>query len=90
MDHVSDRRWKRSNTSPVSHACAAVCEQLEARELLSTITWVNRGFTASGPLPDRFDTVFGSLANQARSVVDAALAAWARTITGLQLWQWHE
>ncbi len=60
---------------------AAACETLESRRLLSTISWTNRN-TFSGAGDNRFDDVFGSLANQAIAVVDAAIAVWQRTIAG--------
>jgi Ca2+-binding RTX toxin-like protein len=51
--------------------------ELESRTLLSaTILWTNRGQAS-----DDFDAIFGTQAAQARSVVDAAIAAWQRTIT---------
>src|SRR5262245_4296702 len=54
-----------------------VCEPLEGRMML-TITWVNKG-VSSGDDNDRFDLVFGSLAGQARNVVEAAIDFWGRS-----------
>lgn len=53
-------------------------EVLEARRLLSTIVWGNRGQAS-----DNFDAAFGAgaAADAARTVVDAALDAWNRVVT---------
>jgi hypothetical protein len=56
----------------------SLCEALEPRRLLSAIVWSNRGSTANDT--DGFNRVFGGLANQARAVIDADLAAWQRVI----------
>ena len=47
--------------------------------MLSTINWTNRNIF-SGSSDNRFDDVFGSLANQAIAVVDASIAEWQRVI----------
>lgn len=72
MKHMSRNRRKQQ-------AVALACEPLEARQLLSTINWTNRG-TTTGANDDRFDDVFGGLQNQARAVIDAAIDCWERTI----------
>ena len=70
----------RSRSATRRHARrAAACETLESRFLLSTITWSNRGSATNDS--DRFNAVFGTLANQARAVVDADIAYWQRVIT---------
>src|SRR5688572_12926619 len=51
-------------------------DTLEARRLLSTINWVNRGLAS-----DRFGEVFGAQANVARAVIDEAIDRWERVIT---------
>ena len=55
------------------------CEPLEIRRLLSTITWVNRG-SAGGTDSDNFNAVFGTLATQARTVIDADISYWERVV----------
>src|SRR5262245_9870075 len=52
---------------------------LESRRMLSTINWINRN-DFSGVTDNRFDDVFGGLATQAISVVDAAIAQWQRVV----------
>jgi hypothetical protein len=47
---------------------------LEDRTLPSTILWINRGSASSDT--DNFNVVFGSQADSARAVVDAALSSW--------------
>ncbi len=59
------RERRRSSTRPAA-------ETLEERALLSTINWSNRG-------SDGF-AVFGTFAEAARNVVDAAIDSWERTI----------
>ena len=61
------------------NACNLGFETLEDRRMLSTINWSNRGVIIGGD-DDRFDDVFGPMQNQARAVVGAALAEWARVI----------
>ncbi len=51
-----------------------VIEDLEDRNLLSTIVWTNRGNAASDT--DGFNAVFGANADTARAVVDAAILDW--------------
>jgi parallel beta-helix repeat protein len=50
-------------------------EQLEARALLATIDWTNRGTDSDG-----FNGLWGARAELARRVVDAAIDAWESTI----------
>jgi hypothetical protein len=50
-------------------------ECLETRTVPSTISWTNRGQAS-----DNFATVFGTQADTARGVVDAAIAAWQNVI----------
>jgi hypothetical protein len=54
-------------------------EPLETRQLLAAINWTNRN-TFSGASDNRFDEAFGTMANQAIGVVDAAIATWQRSI----------
>ncbi len=54
-------------------------EQLEERNLLSTIVWTNRGDGM-----DQFDSTFGANDDLARAVVDAALDDWEQLITNFQ------
>ena len=53
---------------------------LEARILPSNLVWSNRGQAS-----DRFTEVFGTNAEPARRVADAALASWARALDKLNL-----
>ena len=53
-------------------------ERLEARRLLATIAWSNRGTATSDS--DGFGGVFGNQAELARNVVAAAIASWERVI----------
>ena len=56
-------------------------ERLEARRLLSTITWTNRGIL-SGANTDNVNQVFGVVvAGQVRPIIDAALTSWSRVIS---------
>jgi hypothetical protein len=48
--------------------------------MLSVINWTNRN-NFSGATDNRFDDVFGALANQAVAVVDATIAQWQRVIS---------
>jgi hypothetical protein len=70
------RSHKRARAMRTGHArrFRPSIEALEDRRLLSTIHWHNRG------VDDRFDDVFGSQAELARRVVDAAIDAWERVI----------
>jgi hypothetical protein len=62
------------------HARVRLCtEELEARTLLSTIVWTNRGSATVDT--DHFNAVFGANAGSARAVVDTALADWENIIT---------
>ena len=73
------KRRIRSASRTLAHRSARI-ETLEARQMLSTINWSNRG-VITGASDDRFDDVFGALQNQARAVVDTAIDYWERTIT---------
>jgi hypothetical protein len=53
-------------------------EVLEDRRVLSTITWTNRGSSATDS--DGFGAVFGAQADTARAVVDAAVQSWQNVI----------
>jgi len=53
-------------------------EPLEERRLLSTINWTNRGTPLNDS--DGFQSVFGTNADLARGVVDAAIDSWERVI----------
>ncbi|HEY2840613.1 MAG TPA: hypothetical protein VGJ26_15765, partial [Pirellulales bacterium] len=64
--------------APRRRRAAAVAEALESRMLLS-ISWVNKG-VSTGDDNDRFDLAFGTLAGQARNVVQAAIDFWSRSI----------
>lgn len=71
----SKTRRRRTNRSR-AQACArrlTYPEPLEARRVLSTFVWSNRG-------DDDFADVFGSQAEAARQVVDAAMDVWERII----------
>lgn len=69
------KRWSRTT----SRAVQPMFEPLETRRLLSTINWSNRGNAGSDT--DGFGGVFGTNAEVARNVVDAAMRHWARVIT---------
>jgi hypothetical protein len=74
---MSKRLSPPRRPSPVLSASSGrfVIDVLEARYLLSTITWTNRGQTSDG-----FAAVFGTNANLARSVIDAVITSWEREI----------
>jgi hypothetical protein len=75
------RTSARSNRTTASRQYAV--ETLETRRLLSTFNWTNRNITSDTDSRDnRFDNVFGTKANQAIAVIDAAIAMWQRTIAG--------
>src|SRR5579864_8991213 len=74
--------WKQSSKAAKSRRLRLAerrvtlsLEPLEARVLLSSIFWVNRGQESDG-----FNAVFGARADDARVVVDSALYAWQRVI----------
>src|SRR5689334_8931934 len=75
--HSTGKNRDRFNS--VSRAAQVCCEQLEQRRLLSNFVWTNRGTSSNDS--DRFGAVFGTLANQARAVIDADLAYWSRVIS---------
>lgn len=54
-------------------------ETLEDRTVPAGLVWVNRGLNS-----DHFADAFGVFANQARGVVDSALAEWNRVVVGFQ------
>lgn len=75
------RSKRRRMRIPLIAPSFQVAEVLEGRVLLSTINWSNRFTTSdSDPKDNRFDNVFGTSANQAYAVVEAAIDAWERTI----------
>ena len=65
---------------PSLHGRQLFLESLEDRLVPSTITWTNRGVT-TGDNNDRFNDVFGSNAEPARRVIDAAITSWTRVVT---------
>src|SRR5262249_49881476 len=54
------------------------CEPLEDRTVPSTILWTNRGSAAADT--DGFNAVYGTRADAARAVADAAVRAWQNVI----------
>ncbi len=70
---MKSRKSNRPRHSPLR------VEQLEPRDLLANLIWVNRGQES-----DRFNVIFGDQAEAARRVVDAVLTAWGTVITDLK------
>src|SRR5688572_10360310 len=54
-------------------------EQLEQRQLLAFINWINRGGPIAGDT-DRFEAAYGDKAADARQIVDVAIADWSYVI----------
>ena len=67
----------RRRSKPLSREVA--CEALEMRRLFSTIVWLNRGTSSNDSV--LFNSVFGTKAALARSVVDAAIQSWENVIS---------
>lgn len=78
MSIIQSRRGQALRADARKTLRSACVEVLEARRLLSTIVWGNRGLAS-----DNFDAAFGAgaPADAARTVVDAALDAWNRVVT---------
>src|SRR5262245_62391794 len=71
----SDGQGRTRPHAPARSGTRFACEPLEARVLLSTIAWANRGEASDG-----FDATFGTNAAAARAVVDAGIDAWEQVI----------
>lgn len=76
------RRFRKTPRKAKRLRACPVLEPLEARTVLSTIRWLNRGSAASDS--DGFNAVFGANAASARTVVDGVIRAWERLVADLR------
>src|SRR5690242_15593046 len=78
LTRILGKGTKRQEKKEGRRQAHLVIENLEDRQLLSTIVWMNRGSATSDT--DSFNARFGNNAAQARAIVDQAINAWEAVI----------